>query len=87
MTFTSADNALYVVAMYGYTVRKVDVATNIVSTVAGKTAEVGAVDASGTSARLSSPYDLVVLPGGGSTVLVVADVACLPCLERLARRC
>lgn len=80
VAFDVAANVLYVSTATGYNVRKFDVTSNTMSTLAGVSAIFGAVDGTGAAARFYNPYDLVILPGGGvgSNVLVVADVACRP---------
>jgi DNA-binding beta-propeller fold protein YncE len=62
--------ALFVADASARTIRKIDLATQMVSTLAGAPFEPGAVDGTGAGARFSSPESLVYHPSGK---LFVAD--------------
>ncbi|MBF0238832.1 MAG: hypothetical protein HQM12_14100 [SAR324 cluster bacterium] len=56
---TSDGTALYVTSSYGHTVRKVIIATGVVTTIAGTNSLTGSTDGTGTSARFYYPLGIV----------------------------
>ncbi|MCP5496899.1 MAG: hypothetical protein H7A23_20290 [Leptospiraceae bacterium] len=60
---------LYVTDYYGYTIRKIEVTSGIVTTLAGKAGKLGTTDGTGTIARFNSPYGITT----NGTNLYVTD--------------
>jgi len=67
----AAGSVLYVADSYLHTIRRIDVATRTVTTLAGKYYQPGAADGIGTRARFDTP--LSVATNAGGTVVFVAD--------------
>jgi len=68
MTFTGGN--LFVADSYNNTIRQIEVATGVVTTLAGTAGAYGSMDGTGAGARFSSPYDLGT---DGVDTLYVAD--------------
>jgi DNA-binding beta-propeller fold protein YncE len=68
-------STLYVADVSNHTIRRIDVATAAVTTIAGLAGQSGYVDATGTAARFSSPYGVAVKTDG-STVYVADMMNC-----------
>ncbi|MCB1177788.1 MAG: hypothetical protein KDK36_09435 [Leptospiraceae bacterium] len=66
---TTDGTFLYVTDAYNYRIRKIEISTGIVTTIAGTVKSIGSIDGSGTSARFYFPFGITT----DGTSLFIAD--------------
>eukprot|EP00966_Prymnesium_polylepis_P024646 568701-Prymnesium_polylepis.1 len=71
VAITSDGSAVYVTDFGGHTVRRIEISSGVVTTVAGKANTQGFADGSGTNVRFENPSQLVISPD--NTQLFVTD--------------
>ncbi|MBC7545567.1 MAG: IPT/TIG domain-containing protein [Candidatus Sericytochromatia bacterium] len=71
LAMNAAGTELYIACRGNHTIRKMVLATNVVSTIAGAAGTLGTTDAVGTAARFAEPYGLALDPTG--TTMYIAD--------------